>query len=70
MNYITEELEKTLYNHYSERHPIMVACVRQLLMQGESVGAIKKKTEEVIGKNKTSNNLSFVVDYINKQLKN
>jgi hypothetical protein len=39
-------------------------------MQGESVGAIKKKTEEVIGKNKTSNNLSFVVDYINKQLKN
>lgn len=70
MSYITELLEKTLYEHYSKRHPSMVASVRQLLIQGEKRSAIKKKCEHVIGKSKTSNNISFVIDYINKQLKN
>lgn len=70
MNHIAEMLEETLYQYYKERHPIVIATIKQLLIQGEKPNVIKKKCEEVIGRNKTSNNLSFVVDYINKHINN
>jgi hypothetical protein len=70
MRWLSNLLEETMYKHYLENNPDMVSGIRQLLTAGESPKKIKKFCEGVAGKSMTSNCVSYMIDYVNRQVKN
>jgi hypothetical protein len=69
-NWLSDLLEETMYEHYLESYPAMVAGIKKLLIAGENPAKIKRFCEGVAGRSMTSNCVGHMIDYVNKQVKN
>jgi hypothetical protein len=67
---ITDLLEATMHKYYLENYPVMVDGIAKLLTAGESKSKIKKYCERIVGKSMKSIYIGFMIDYVNKQVKN
>lgn len=70
MKLLTGLLEETMYSHYLKEYPAMVDGIKKLLIAGEKPSKIKRFCERTVGKSMTSNCVGFMIDYVNKQVKN
>ena len=68
--WLSDALEETMHKYYLENYPKMVDGIKVLLIAGEKPAKIKKYCEKVAGKSMTSNCVGFMIDYVNKQIKN